>query len=165
MSLPSEYDRFADIYQVWTDTAASTAAGAYAFGSSCVRPIGLGPLPFETKRPARPADERVVVPPAGSGSPSRSGHPDGLARGPLVARYRAPTARLASDLRSRRARAARTVPRSLEGRPDLLLSVLAVKARVYTGRNEIRAGASQGYESCLGTNRAPEIRSRSTGHG
>lgn len=26
MSLPSEYDRFADIYQVWTDTAASTAA-------------------------------------------------------------------------------------------------------------------------------------------
>jgi hypothetical protein len=46
------------------------------------------------------------------------------------ARYRAPTARLASDLRIRRARAASTIPRSLSAVSALLLSVLAVRAGV-----------------------------------
>ena len=47
-----------------------------------------------------------------------------------VARYRAPPARLASDLRAGRSCAARTVPRSLRGRSALLLSVVAVRRRV-----------------------------------
>ena len=68
------------------------------------------------KTPRRPADER------GRGTTCwfdagacRSSRPAGPASS--SARYRAPPARLASDLRVRRARAARTVPRSLRGRP------------------------------------------------
>src|SRR3989304_2771753 len=73
-------------------------------------------LRSENVEPARPADERVVVPPAGSRSEaSRSSRAP--VPGLLSARYRAPAARLASDLRIRRTRAARTVPHSLDGRP------------------------------------------------
>ena len=45
---PSEYDRFADIYQVWTDTAASTRANlafyvdAYVNEPGPVVELGVG---------------------------------------------------------------------------------------------------------------------------
>src|SRR4029079_12113352 len=64
-------------------------------------------------------------PPAGS-RPAGPLIADAAAPDRLVARYRAPAARLASDVRSRRACAARTIPRSLRGRSGLLFPVLAV---------------------------------------
>ena len=48
MARPSEYDRFADIYQVWTDTAASTPANlsfyvdAYVSEPGPVVELGVG---------------------------------------------------------------------------------------------------------------------------
>ena len=74
---------------------------------------------FGSRRRKRPVVQRtngVVVPPAGS-TPVPAAHRGRPCSGILAARYRAPSARLASDLRVRRARAARTVPRSLRGRP------------------------------------------------
>lgn len=62
MSLPSEYDRFADIYQVWTDTAASTAANlafyvdAYVNVPGPVVELGVG-------------DGRIAVAAASQGRP------------------------------------------------------------------------------------------------
>ena len=70
----------------------------------------------ENERPARPADERVVVPPAGSasGPATHRGRPGS---GALSTRYRASTV-MARERPSRRlTRAAHTVPRSLRGRP------------------------------------------------
>ena len=79
-------------------------------------PPGLPGPPPEDIEPARPAGR------TGRGTTCwfevRGIPRSSRAPGPglLVAGYRAPTARLASDLRIRRARAARTVPRSLRGR-------------------------------------------------
>ena len=68
-----------------------------------------------------------MVPPAGFAAGAGPLIAAGSVPAALSARYRAPPARLASDLRSRRARAARTIPRSLGAVPDLLLSVIAVR--------------------------------------
>ena len=101
------------------------------------------------KRPARPADERVVVPPAGStlgtlGS-SRSPRP-----AILSARYRAPPARLAGDVRVHGPVRLAPLPDSLLGPAwTLLFPVLAVSRECSTrAPRRLRAGRAASWAAC-----------------